>query len=206
MYITIEGPIGVGKSSLTKLLSQHLDYQTLFEIVEENPFLERFYEDQDKYAFQTEMFFLTNRYTQLRHIDQDFLQQGKSIVSDYDLHKNIIFARQTLKGVDLALFETLFKEVNTTLPTSNLTIFLTASVETLQSRIAMRGRKFEEHIEDSYLSSLISAYNEYIIEEQKVRPDNILVFDGDKFDFVHNQEDRNEVLKMVDLAIDQIKE
>lgn len=205
MYITIEGPIGVGKSSLTRLISEEFNFMSLFEIVEENPFLERFYLEQDKYAFQTEMFFLTNRYTQQRYVKDNFLNKNLSVVSDYNIKKNLIFANNSLAGEDLIVFKKIFENISESIAQSDLTIFLTASLDTLKFRIAKRGRAFEEHIADAYLEMLIGAYNEYIIYEKQKNPDKIIVLDANKIDFVNNKEDRNKVIDLIKFTMSQME-
>ncbi|KHF27104.1 Deoxyguanosine kinase [Anoxybacillus sp. BCO1] len=97
-FITVEGPIGVGKTSLAKVVSDYFQYELLKEIVDENPFLGKFYENIEEWSFQTEMFFLCNRYKQLEDVEKKFLSNGKPVVADYHIFKNLIFARQTLKG------------------------------------------------------------------------------------------------------------
>ncbi len=206
MYITIEGPIGVGKSSLTKLISKEMKYNTLFEIVEENPFLERFYEDTDKYAFQTEMFFLTNRYTQLKEVKEKYLDNDLPVVSDYNIKKNMLFADNTLKGSDRELFSDIFSNITDSLATSDLTIFLRASVDTLKIRIAKRGREFEDKISDDYLQTLIDAYDKYIQQELENSPNFTLVFDCDELDFVNNQTNKEYILNQINSKINLLKE
>ncbi|MGL5021082.1 MAG: deoxynucleoside kinase [Mycoplasmatales bacterium] len=94
MYITIEGPIGVGKTTLTSIIAEKSLYKRITEVVEQNPFLSRFYENPDKWVFQTEMFFLSHRYNQLRNIEEKYILQDINIVSNYNIHKNLIFARK----------------------------------------------------------------------------------------------------------------
>ena len=98
MYITIEGPIGVGKSSLTDIIAKEFKYKIINEIVEENPFLKRFYDVPERWAFQTEMFFLTNRYDQLNNLNKRYLDKEINVVADYDIQKNLIFAKKTLNS------------------------------------------------------------------------------------------------------------
>ncbi len=206
MYITIEGPIGVGKSSLTRLIAAELTYKPIFEIVEENPFLERFYEEQDKYAFQTEMFFLTNRYTQLKELKEEYLDFNIPVVSDYNIHKNMLFASNTLTNSDFSLFTEVYDSMYKNLSKSDLTIFLSASLETLKYRIAKRGREFETNISDDYLLSLIRDYNTYVIQEQEKNPEKVLVIDGDNFDFVNDLDAKESVMDLINFKIKQHKE
>ncbi len=206
MYITIEGPIGVGKSSLTRLIASELTFKPVFEIVEQNPFLERFYEDQEKYAFQTEMFFLTNRYTQLKELKEEYLNFNIPVVSDYNIHKNMLFAANTLTETDFNLFTEVYDSMNKNLAKSDLTIFLSASLDTLKYRIAKRGREFEEMISDDYLLKLIRDYNSYVVKEQEKNPDKVLLIDGDTFDFVNDNNSKEYVLDLIKFKIKQHNE
>lgn len=201
MYITIEGPIGVGKSSLTNIIAQKYNYKEINEIVEENPFLKRFYDVPDRWAFQTEMFFLTNRYDQLNNLNTRYLYNNIDVVADYDIQKNLIFARKTLGLRDFKKFEHIFEILTENLPVADLTIFLTASIETLFHRIILRGREFEEYIDADYLNYLIDAYNEYIVYCQNKFPDKILIIDCDLYDFVNNEHDQNTILSIVEEKI-----
>ena len=206
MYITIEGPIGAGKTTLTSIIAEKSQYKRITEVVEQNPFLSRFYENPDKWAFQTEMFFLSHRYNQLNNIDAKYISQGKSIVSDYNIHKNLIFARKNLSQNEYKKFEHIFEILTQDLATPDITIFLTASLETLYHRIGIRGRDFEENINDEYLTYLIDAYNEYITYCREKFPDNILVIDCNKFDFVHSDCDRENIMNKIEKKISFLKE
>lgn len=202
MYITIEGPIGVGKSSLTNILSNKFELEPLYEIVEENPFLSRFYEDSEKWAFQTEMFFLTNRYTQLKDFSN---QPNKNVVADYDIHKNMIFAKKTLSSKELAVFEDVFSCLTNNILNSDLTIFLTANINTLKKRISLRGRVFEQDIDNDYLYYLIDAYNDFIEVQLQNKPQNTIVFNCDDLDFVNNTDDYDFIIESIKNKIMQEK-
>ncbi len=206
MFITIEGPIGVGKSSLTKLVSKEFNMFELYEIVQENPFLEKFYTNQQKYAFQTEMFFLTNRFTQLINLKKDYLDKDIDVVSDYNIYKNMIFARNSLSKYELDIFNDIYTSMTNNLVTNELTIFITASLNTLKYRIASRARSFEDDISDSYLEYLIDAYNTYINEKLIQTPQNIIILDGDKLDFVNNTSDQNYVLYLIKNKIENLEQ
>lgn len=149
-FIAIEGPIGVGKSSLAHKLSQTLDFYEEKEIITENPFLSDFYEDISKWSFQTEMFFLCNRYKQF----QDVTQLNQGVVSDYHIHKNKIFAKNTLSSVEFQKFSKIYDILTEDMIMPNMIIFLDADLDVLKSRIAKRNRSFEHQIEDEYLLKL----------------------------------------------------
>src|SRR5699024_709316 len=156
-FIAVEGPIGVGKSSLAHKLSQTFNYYEEKEIVNENPFLSDFYEDISKWSFQTEMFFLCNRYKQF----QDLASISTGIVSDYHIYKNKIFANNTLTPTEFSKFSRIYDILTEDLEMPNIIIFLDADLEVLKKRIALRNRSFEHQIEDDYLLNLKRDYNAY---------------------------------------------
>ena len=157
-FITVEGPIGVGKTSLAKEISTHMQLHLLKEIVDENPFLGKFYEDIDEWSFQTEMFFLCNRYKQLEDINIKYLNQRKPVVADYHIFKNLIFASRTLKDSQYDKYMQIYRILTQDMPVPNVIVYLTASLETLQKRIAMRGREFEKNMDPNYLLQLTKDY------------------------------------------------
>src|SRR6478609_9294296 len=141
-YIVIEGVIGVGKTALTRLLSKRLALPPVYEQFEENPFLSNFYQDRQRYAFQTEVFFLLNRYRQQRDAVKPLYEEG-GLVCDYLFAKTRLFAGLNLSGDEPALFEQLYEALNERVPTPDLTVYLTASTATLMSRIFDRDRSME---------------------------------------------------------------
>jgi deoxyadenosine/deoxycytidine kinase len=159
-YIVVEGPIGVGKSTLTRLLSQRLDARTVFEVVEENPFLSLFYKDREKHAFQTQIFFLLSRFKQQQSLlQQDLFKQVT--VSDYLFAKDRIFASLTLSEAELSLYDRVFEELTPRVTKPDLVIYLQANIEVLLGRIKKRAREFEADFDAGYLRDLCVAYNEY---------------------------------------------
>ena len=150
-FIAVEGPIGVGKSTLSKAISETFDFQLLKEIVEENPFLTKFYEDIDAWSFQTEMFFLCNRYKQLTDIKTELQEQQQAVVADYHIFKNLIFAKRTLAQGEYEKYEEIFQILTRDMPMPTIVVYLHASQETLLKRIAQRGRAFEQNMDPSYL-------------------------------------------------------
>ncbi|MFY4777412.1 deoxynucleoside kinase [Metabacillus sp. RGM 3146] len=198
-FITVEGPIGVGKTSLAKAISEHYQYQLLKEIVDENPFLGKFYEDIEEWSFQTEMFFLCNRYKQLEDINNHYLSQKRPVVADYHIFKNLIFAKRTLKDTQYEKYIQIYNILTSDMPRPNFIIYLHASLETLLSRIAMRGRDIEKNIEPSYLKQLSEDYDIAMEQLEKTHPETqILRLDGDKLDFVRRPEDLNDILSMLE--------
>ncbi|WP_144616417.1 deoxynucleoside kinase [Bacillus cereus] len=194
-FITVEGPIGVGKTSLAKAISTHMQLHLLKEIVDENPFLGKFYEDIDEWSFQTEMFFLCNRYKQLEDINIKYLNQRKSVVADYHIFKNLIFASRTLKDSQYDKYMQIYRILTQDMPVPNVIVYLTASLETLQTRIAMRGREFEKNMDPNYLLQLTKDYETAMDTFKKDHPDiPVLKFNGDDMDFVKNPDDLNVIL------------
>ena len=194
-FITVEGPIGVGKTSLAKEISTHMQLHLLKEIVDENPFLGKFYEDIDEWSFQTEMFFLFNRYKQLEDINIKYLNQRKPVVADYHIFKNVIFASRTLKDSQYDKYMQIYRILTQDMPVPNVIVYLTASLETLQKRIAMRGREFEKNMNPNYLLQLTKDYETAMDAFKKDHPDiPVLKFNGDDMDFVKNPDDLNVIL------------
>ena len=194
-FITVEGPIGVGKTSLAKEISTHMQLHLLKEIVDENPFLGKFYEDIDEWSFQTEMFFLCNRYKQLEDINIKYLNQRKPVVADYHIFKNLIFASRTLKNSQYDKYMQIYRILTQDMPVPNVIVYLTASLETLQTRIAMRGREFEKNMDPNYLLQLTKDYETAMDTFKKDHPDiPVLKFNGDDMDFVKNPDDLNVIL------------
>ena len=194
-FITVEGPIGVGKTSLAKEISTHMQLHLLKEIVDENPFLGKFYEDIDEWSFQTEMFFLCNRYKQLEDINIKYLNQRKPVVADYHIFKNVIFASRTLKDSQYDKYMQIYRILTQDMPVPNVIVYLTASLETLQRRIALRGREFEKNMDPNYLLQLTKDYETAMDAFKKDHPEiPVLKFNGDDMDFVKNPDDLNVIL------------
>ncbi len=203
MYICIEGGIGVGKTSLTNLLSDELGLNKELEIVEENPYLKDFYKDIETFAFQTEMFFLTHRYGQVKTLNS---QINSGIVSDYTIFKNKLFANLNLHDEDLNKFNQVFNVLTEGLPQPDLLIFLKADVETLKKRIMLRDRKFEQDIDSSYLQNLIDTYQNYFDELINYSANNVLVIECDNIDFVFNEQDKQQLLTTIKTKIKELNE
>ncbi len=159
-YVTVEGCIGVGKTTLTRLLSEALGARTVLEIVEENPFLPEFYQDKVAHAFKTQMFFLLSRFKQQEALLQGDLFQG-TVVSDYLFAKDRIFAELTLSASEMALYDQIFRALSSKVRSPDLVIYLHAPMDVILERIARRGRPFERDIERQYLEDLVGAYGRF---------------------------------------------
>lgn len=160
LYVAVEGPIGVGKTTLVRRLSDRLQARLVLEVVEENPFLPRFYEDRERYAFQTQLFFLMSRFKQQQELTQGDLF-SPSVLADYHLLKDRIFARLTLKDDELALYERVYQSLELHILQPDVLVYLHAPIHLLQDRIARRGRPFEANFDTRYLADLCTHYQHY---------------------------------------------
>jgi len=180
-YIVVEGVIGVGKTSLTKLLATRLGGRLNLEVVEENPFLAKFYRDREAYAFQTQIFFLLSRFRQQQGLGQQDLFSA-ALVSDYLFAKDRIFANLNLADDELTLYGQLATILEQRVLKPDLVIYLQARTEVLQQRIRWRGRSFEQDMDPQYLEALNGAYS-YFFHHYKDAP--LLVVNTDNLDFVN---------------------
>jgi deoxyadenosine/deoxycytidine kinase len=184
-YIVVEGPIGVGKTSLVKRLSNKFRARCILESPEENPFLRRFYRDRRKYAFQTQLFFLLNRYQQQREIRQiDLFNQVT--ITDCLFAKDRIFAYLNLDENELVLYERIYALLDGRIPKPDLVIFLQAKPEKLFARIRTRNLGYEREIDIEYLRAVSQAYNTYFFHYDE---SPLLVVDTSEIDFVNREED-----------------
>jgi deoxyadenosine/deoxycytidine kinase len=193
-FVVIEGVIGVGKSTLAQYLSEAWDATLVMEEVEENPYLEEFYRDRRRYAFQTQITFLLSRYQQQQKLLQRDIFSPK-VVSDYLFQKDRIFANVNLSDKELGLYERLFPILERDVPTPDLVVYLQATVETLLGRIQKRGRSFERDMSPEYLEALAEAYN-YFFFHYDAAP--LLVVDTNSLDFVKNADQREDLLARVE--------
>ncbi|RRN66785.1 deoxynucleoside kinase [Peribacillus simplex] len=201
-FITVEGPIGVGKTSLAKAIAEHFQFSLLREIVDENPFLGKFYNNIDEWSFQTEMFFLCNRYKQLEDIEKKYLTNDQAVVADYHIFKNLIFAERTLKNEQYNKYLEIFNILTRDMPKPNMVIYLNASLDTLISRIGRRGRDFEKNISSIYLEQLSADYQIFMETFEKRHPDiPVLTFNGDELDFVGNKDDLKTIISQIENAL-----
>ena len=183
MYIAIEGVIGVGKTTLARQLQPAFDSELLLEIFEENPFLSDFYSDRERYAFQTQIFFLLSRYHQQRRGVSSILASGKSLFSDYTFAKDSLFARINLKGDELEMYKRVHEALAEKIVLPDLLIYLTADTDVLMQRIALRDRSYERNMERSYIEELNRAYQDFFSKPYDDTP--VLAIDTNPLDFVH---------------------
>ena len=192
-YIVVEGVIGVGKTSLASMLAERVGARLNLEKVEENPFLANFYADPARYAFQTQIFFLLSRFRQQQELFQGELFQNR-VVGDYHFDKDLIFANITLSDEELTLYKHVADALAPRVPKPELVIYLQASLENLQTRIAGRGRRMEKDIEPRYLETLSEAYNHYFFH---YRDAPLLVVNTDNMNFVSNNEHFEDLVRRI---------
>lgn len=192
-YIAVEGPIGVGKTSLAELLAREFNGRFVLEDVDTNPFIKNFYKDRQKFAFQTQLFFLLSRYQQ----QKDLSQQGlfnQATITDYIFAKDRIFAHLNLDDNELALYEQIYKLLDARLPKPDLVIFLQAKTEVLTERIQKRNKDYEQNIEENYLEDLCDAYNNFFFYYTDTP---LLVVNTSDINFVTRPHDLSNLVKEI---------
>jgi deoxyadenosine/deoxycytidine kinase len=189
-FITIEGNIGAGKTTLANLLSKHFNSRLILEEFADNPFLPKFYEKPEQYAFPVELFFMAERFKQLKELIQqkDIFQQ--TTISDYLFTKCLLFAKVTLPDDEFRLYQRLFDIIHQQLIQPDLLIYLHAPVEKLQSNIKKRNRPYEQNIQDEYLLNIQDTYTHYI----KQQSTKTLIIDVTSADFINNEKHLNAVI------------
>ena len=192
-YIVVEGVIGVGKTSLSRMLSERMKGKLVLEEVEENPFLKEFYKDRARYAFQTQMHFLFSRYQQQRELRQMELFADRT-VSDYLFQKDRIFAGLNLSEKELMLYDKLVTWLELEVTKPDVVIYLQANTDTLMGRIAKRDRSFEREMEREYIEELNQAYNHFFFHYTDAP---LLVVNTNGIDFVNNTDDFEDVRKRI---------
>jgi deoxyadenosine/deoxycytidine kinase len=200
-HIAIEGVIGVGKTSLGRILSEHLDSRLVLEEFEENPFLESFYQDQRRYAFQTQLFFLLSRFRQYEGLRQTDLF-SRLLITDYMFQKDRLFAYLTLDEREMTLYDRIaaLLEQNVTYP--DLVIYLQADTDRLLYNIRKRARDFESPITRDYIEALNQVYNEYFF---RYKESPLLIINATDIDFVNNREDLEDLLATIRHPIEGTK-
>lgn len=189
MYIAIEGVIGVGKTTLARLVAPIFQADLLLEVFEENPFLSDFYSDRQRYAFQTQIFFLMSRYQQQNKVIPAALASGKTLISDYTFDKDALFAGINITGDELNIYHHVHAALSEKIPSPDLVLYLRASTDTLMQRIAHRDRPYERGMDRSYINELNQAYEAFFSESQWTN--RLLVIESDQLDFVAKTEDLN---------------
>ena len=188
MYIAIEGVIGVGKTTLARLLQPRFENsELLLEVFEENPFLSDFYGDRARYAFHTQIFFLLSRYHQQNNTVPGILNRGRTLIADYTFAKDSLFARINLHGDELTMYHRVHEALSEKIPLPDLTVYLSANIDTLMARIALRDRSYERTMERSYIADLAAAYDDFFSSTNMP----YLVIDSNPLDFVRYPEHLN---------------
>jgi len=192
-YVAIEGPIGVGKTSLAKLLSERLGARLILEGFDENPFLSEFYDEPERYAFQTQLFFLLQRYQQQQELRQVDMFHNLLIV-DYMFVKDRLFASLNLDEKEMTLYDTVAKLLEKNVINPDLVIYLQADTDTLIRNISQRGRDMEKNISEEYIDALNQLYTEYFFRYQDTP---LVIINTNNIDFVHNDKDLDEVINYI---------
>ncbi|HTU02616.1 MAG TPA: deoxynucleoside kinase [Candidatus Sulfotelmatobacter sp.] len=195
-FIVVEGPIGVGKTSLTERLAHRLGAQTLLEVADDNPFLPAFYKDRRRYAFQAQLWFLLNRFRQQQELAQTDLFH-RTLISDYLFAKDKIFAYLNLEDHELALYERVHGLLQVQVPVPDLVIFLQADTEALLQRIGQRGKPYERDLSRGYVKELNEAYTHFFFH---YTASPLLVVNTSDIDFVHRPEDFEDLVKEIRAA------
>ena len=186
MYVAIEGVIGVGKTTLARLLQNTFNAEILLEVFEENPFLSDFYIDRDRYAFQTQIFFLLSRYHQQRRTVNEITSTGRSLFADYTFAKDALFARINLRGDELDMYYKVHEALAEKIPKPDLLVYLQATTDTLMQRIALRDRPYERQMERAYIHELNMAYDDFFSKPFDHTP--VLTIDTNNLNIIQNPE------------------
>lgn len=192
-YIVIEGPLGIGKTSLARMLAERIGAQLLLEDVEENPFLTNFYQDPKKYGFQAQIFFLLRRYNLALQMGQIGLFQ-RTAISDFLFDKDQLFARVNLDENEFWLYDQIYQLLKKRVTPPDLVIFLQAKTEVLMQRIKKRNRKYERNIPFKYLEKINQAFNEFFFHYTDCP---LLVVNASEIDFVHVPEDFEDLVERI---------
>jgi deoxyadenosine/deoxycytidine kinase len=193
-YLVIEGNIGAGKTSLSKLIAEKYKAKLFLEQYAENPFLPKFYKNPERYSFPLELSFLADRYNQLKSNLSSFDLFNELIVSDYFFMKSLIFSAHTLQEDEYKLYRQLFDIIYSTLPKPDLYVYLHKSTDLLLKNISKRGREYEKNITEEYLKGIETGYFNFFKQQNQMK---IVVIDTNNIDFVNNEED----LKIIENTI-----
>ena len=192
-YIVVEGPIGVGKTSLVQMLGEEFASRVVLEKATENPFLPKFYTNPASFAFQTQMFFLLSRYQQQRELAQQELF-SQSVICDYLFAKDRIFASVNLDDDELVLYQQIYSLLDQRIPRPDLAIYLQSPTEVLQQRIRMRGRSYEREISREYIEAVNEAYNRFFFNYDETP---LLIINTAEVDFVRRPEDFQDLVREI---------
>ena len=200
MYFAIEGVIGVGKTTLARSLMPLFQASILLEVFEENPFLSDFYSDRERYAFQTQIFFLLSRYHQQRRTVLDVLEQDETLISDYTFEKDALFAQINLKGDELDMYYRVHEALAEKIPVPDLIVYLRADTDVLMQRIAMRDRPFERNMQREYIAELNQAYDHFFGDGIQ-RRSPVLTIETNDLDYVRRIDDLKSVEERIRQAL-----
>lgn len=198
-YIAIEGVIGVGKTTLARLLQARYEASILMEVVEDNPFLPRFYQDRERYAFQTQLFFLLSRYHQQYQAIPEALRRG-TLISDYTFAKDELFAWLNLKDDELAMYGRVHAALGEKIPKPDLIVFLRAEHDVIMRRIALRDRPFERDMDPDYIRQVAAAYDAWLSRLGEI---TVLTVDTTNLDYLSRPEDLDQVVDQIDATLQE---
>ena len=187
MYLAIEGVIGVGKTTLARMLQASFQSNLLLEVFEENPFLSNFYGDRARYAFQTQIFFLLSRYHQQHQGIPKAIADGASLISDYTFEKDALFAQINLQGDELAMYNRVHEALGEKVIRPDLIVYLRAETSLLMQRITLRDRPYERDMEKNYIAQVNRAYDDFFLNHKATSP--VLVIETQDLDYVRYPED-----------------
>ena len=199
VYIAIEGAIGVGKTSLARLIRDEFDAELLLEVFEENPFLSDFYTDRERYAFQTQIFFLLSRYRHQQRVVPATLQRG-TLISDYTFAKDRLFAHLNLRDDELEMYERVHAILAEKITLPDLIVYLKADIDTLMNRITFRDRTYEREMDRDYMEALRIAYERFFADYDRVP---VLPIDTNNLDFVRYPQDLAQVAGHIKSALEK---
>ena len=192
-HIAVEGTIGVGKTSLAKILGERLEAKLILEEFEENPFLVDFYKDAERFAFQTQLFFLLSRYRQQQELQQTDLFT-KALISDYMFIKDRLFAALNLSDKEMGLYNSVARILEKNVSSPDMVIFLQSDTDRLMLNIKKRGREYEKSIDWKYIDALNQIYNEFFFRYDK---SPLLIINTNDIDFVNNKTDLEEIIEFI---------
>ena len=195
-YIAVEGPIGVGKTSLARALSRQMSARLVLEEVDGNPFLSRFYEDPDKFALPVQLYFLLTRYNQQRELAQQDLF-AQATVSDYLFAKDRIFASLNLAPDEMTLYDNVYRLLDARMAKPDLVVYIRANVEVLAARLRKRNRDFEQHISVAYLERVSAAFRDFFFYYDETP---LLAVDTSEIDFVTDSDDLKDLIREIERA------